>query len=224
MTFQLELPDPIPVQHLGEPVGLDLGLKNLITLSTGEKVEPPQFFRQSERKLRAQQRRLSRRKQFSTGWRKAQRQIAKTHEHIANQRKGFLHKLSLYLVRTYSLIVVEDLNVKGLARTNLSKSIHDAGWGMLLNFAGYKVVKTGSELFKVDRFYPSSRLCRGCGCINESLTLADRTWVCACGAVHDRDPNAADNLLAYALSARTARCDANAAVRNASVVTEAVDL
>jgi putative transposase len=199
-NLQLELPDPVPVEHPGKPVGIDLGLKNLITLSTGETVEPPKFFRKSEKKLRIQQRRVSRREKFSQGWRKAQKLVAKTHEHIANQRKDFNHKLSTYLARTYSFIAVEDLGVEGLARTNISKSVNDAGWTQLLTMLSYKVENTGARLVKVDRFFPSSRLCPACGCINESLTLADRTWVCACGAVHDRDANAASNILSAALS------------------------
>lgn len=221
VSFQLELPDPTPVEHLGNPVGIDLGLKNLVALSTGETIEPPKLFRKSERKLRVQQRTLSRRKKLSHGWGKAVKQVSKTHAHIANQRKDFNHKLSTYLARTYSFIAVEDLCVKGLARTNLAKSVYDAGWSQLIQFTSYKVVKTGAELGRVDRFFPSSRLCRVCGCINEALTLSDRTWVCACGTVHDRDPNAAGNILESALSARTVRLGVNVEVLNSCVAQEA---
>ena len=157
-SFQLELPDPTPMEHLGPPVGVDLGLKNLITLSTGETIAPPKFFRRSERKLRVQQRCVSRRQKFCQGWRQAQKLVAKTHAHIANQRQDFNHKLSAYLANTYSFIAVEDLCVKGLARTNLSKSVNDTGWSQLLTLLEFKAEKAGSQVVKVDRFFPSSRL------------------------------------------------------------------
>ncbi len=224
VSFQLEMPEPTPVEHLGDPVGIDLGLKNLVTLSTGETIELPKFFHKAEKKLRVQQRQVSHRKKFSHGWRKAVKQVAKTHAHIANQRKDFNHKLSTYLARTYSFIAVEDLCVKGLARTNLSKSVYDAGWSQLIQFTSYKVVNTGAELGQVDRFFPSSRLCRVCGCVNEWLTLSDRTWVCVCGAVHDRDPNAARNILASALSARTVRLGDNVVALSTCVAQEAAPL
>jgi IS605 OrfB family transposase len=150
--------------------------------------------------------------------------VAKTHEHIANQRKDFNHKLSTYLARTYSFIAVKDLGVKGLTRTNLAKSVNDAGWSQLITLLEFKVAKTGSQVVKVDRFFPSSRLCRAFGCINTTLTRADRTWVCACGAVHDRDQNAAGNILASALSARTVRLGVNVEVINSCVAQEAAPL
>jgi len=199
-AFQLEMPEPTPVEHLGDPIGVDLGLKSLVVLSTGESIETPKFYRKAERKLRVQRRCVSRRKKFSQGWRKAQKLVAKTHARIANQRKDFNHKLSAYLANTFSFIAVEDLCVKGLARTRLSKSVNDAGWAQLLSMTENKVAKTGSQVVKVDRFFPSSRLCRRCGCINTALTLADRTWACACGVIHDRDANAAGNILNSALS------------------------
>ncbi len=219
--FMLEFPDPQPVEHLGNPVGIDLGLKNLVTLSNGETVVPPKFFRKSEKKLRVQNRRLERCKRFSRGWKRAKQQLAKTHEHIANRRADFNHKLSAYLARTYSFIAVEDLCVKGLARTRLSKSANDAGWSQLVSQVAYKVESTGSQLVKVPRFFPSSRLCPTCGCINKNLKLSDREWTCECGAYHDRDINAAQNILECALSSvRTEPRDANVRVRNLSVVSK----
>ena len=197
--FALDLPDAEPTTHAGPAVGVDLGLSALVTLSTGEKVEPPRHFRQAERKLRKQQRRASRRKKYSRGWRKAQRQVAKTHAHIANQRKDVAHKLSRRLADEFSLIAVEDLNILGLAKSNLAKSVLDAGWSQLLQFTTYKAEEAGSRVVAVD---PSgtSQFCSGCGCrVQKDLSV--RVHRCPeCGLVLDRDENAALNILYRALN------------------------
>lgn len=192
--FQIELPDVVPPTHDGPAVGIDLGLSALVTLSTGEKVTPPQYFRKAQKKLRRQQRRVSRRKKFSRGWRKAQRLVAKTHTHIANQRKDFAHKLSHRLANEFSLIAFEDLNIDGMARSMLAKSIHDAGWSQLLTFTDYKVESTGSRTTREDP-YRTSQDCSGCGCrVQKDLSV--RMHVCPhCGLVLDRDENAARVIL-----------------------------
>ena len=198
--FALDLPDVEPPVHNGPVVGVDLGLSALVTLSTGEKVEPPRYYRKAQTKLRRQQRRVSRRKKFSRGWRKAQRLVAQTHAHIANQRKDTAHKLSRRLVTEFSLIAVEDLNILGLAKSNLSKSVHDAGWSQLLQFTAFKAESAGSRLIAVDP-RGTSQFCSGCGC-RVPKNLSVRVHRCPeCGLVLDRDENAAWNILHRALNA-----------------------
>jgi putative transposase len=196
--LQLELPEPTPEPHSGEPVGIDLGLIHFAALSNGETVETPRHFRQAEHTLRIQQRRVSRRQKFSHGWRKAQKQTAKTHERIANRRKDFTHKLSTRLVKEFSLIALEDLNVKGLSRSRLAKSVNDAAWSQFVNQLEYKVQQTGAHLAFVDPRH-TSQACSVCGCIiNKDLNV--RVHSCPnCGLVLDRDVNAARCILKSAL-------------------------
>lgn len=196
--FQLELPDPEPAEHCGPVVGIDLGLTAFVALSDGKCVEAPRYFRKAQRKLRRQQRRVSRRKRGSSRQRRAVRQVAKTYEHIANQRRDFQHKLSHSLVNEFSLIAVEDLNIKGLAKSMLSKSIHDAGWSAFLRMLAYKAEGAGSQLVSVDPRF-TSQACSRCGCIVRK-DLSVRVHDCPeCGLILDRDVNAAINILNRAL-------------------------
>ena len=186
------------VQPNGKPpVGVDLGLTHFATLSTGEKVEHPKYLRQAERRLKKLQRSLSRKQNDSSNRNKARLLVARQHEHVARQRADFLHKLSHRLVNEHGLVKLEDLNVSGMLKNHsLAKSITDSGWGMFGRFCEYKADWYGSEVQRVDRFFPSSKTCNVCGCINHSLTLADRFWTCeGCGTYHDRDENASINLL-----------------------------
>ncbi|MGQ9555913.1 MAG: RNA-guided endonuclease TnpB family protein, partial [Anaerolineae bacterium] len=178
-------------------VGIDLGLTHFATLSTGEKVEHPRYLRGAERRLKKLQRRLSHKKKGSNNRNKARLLIARQHEHAARQRADFLHKLGHRLVTQYGLVKLEDLNVLGMLKNySLAKSIADSGWGTFGRFCAYKADWYGSEVQHVDRFYPSSKACNVCGCINHSLALSDRFWTCeGCGTHHDRDENAAINLL-----------------------------
>jgi IS605 OrfB family transposase len=125
---------------------------------------------------------------------KARRKVARLHQKITNQRKDFLHKLSTNLVHRFDLVSLEDLSIRGLARTKLSTSVLDAGWGMFRQFLTYKTERQDRYLMIIGRFFPSSRLCPNCSAINADLTLADRVWTCACGVIHDRDLNAARNI------------------------------
>lgn len=179
------------------PVGVDLGLKDFAILSTGEKVEHPKYLRKAERRLKKLQQRLSRKKKGSANCEKARLLVARQHEHVARQRSDFLHKLSRRLVAEHGTIHLEDLNIRGmLANHKLAKSIADSGWGMFGRFCEYKAEWYGSRVVCADRFYPSSKTCGVCGCINRDLALSDRFWTCGnCGAHHDRDINAAINLL-----------------------------
>lgn len=187
-----------PVQPNGKPpVGIDLGLSHFVTLSTGEKIEHPAYLRKAEKRLRRLQRRLSRRRKGSSGWEKARTLLARQHEHVARQRADFLHKLSSRLVADHGAIAIEDLNVSGMVRNHrLAKSISDSGWSMFVRFCEYKSDWYGAEVVKVDRFFPSSKTCNVCWHVLVSLPLSVRAWKCpACGTNHDRDINAAINIL-----------------------------
>lgn len=178
-------------------VGIDLGLTTFATFSTGEKVDKPKHFHASERRLQIRQRRLSRKVKGSNSGSKTRLVVASIHEKIANQRKDFHHKLSRTIVNNFGVIAFESLNITGMmANHNLAKAIADAGWNQFVNFVEYKAAWNGAEVLRVDRFFPSSKLCSDCGCKNQSLTLNIRQWVCtSCGVIHDRDENAAVNIL-----------------------------
>lgn len=182
---------PRPIQA---HIGVDVGLKSFGVLSNGETIANPRFYRTQMRKLARAQRALSRKQKDSRNRGRARRKVAHLHHKIANQRKDFLHKLSTNLVRRFDLVSIEDLSVRGLARTKLSTSVLDAGWGMFRQFLTYKTERQDRYLMIIGRFYPSSRLCPNCGAINTDLKLADRIWTCVCGVIHDRDLNAARNI------------------------------
>ena len=159
------------------PVGIDVGLTSFITLDTGEKVDPPKFYRKSQNKLKRLQRHLSRCQQGSKGRQKAKLKIAKFHAKTANHRNDFLHKLSTTLVEKYDTICVEDLNIKALAKTKLSKSFNDAALGTFLRQLDYKCQWQFKQLQEVDRWFPSSKLCHVC-LHKQHLELSDRKWLC----------------------------------------------
>jgi putative transposase len=182
----------------GKISGIDLGLTSLITVFDGEtcyKVDPIKPTRKYAKRLRIRQKTLSRKVKGSNNRRKAVKVVARVHEKISNTRQDFLHKLSRKLCDDNQVIVAENLCVKGLARTRLAKSIHDAGFGMLLNFISYKLERVGGKFVQVDRFFPSSKLCSCCGHKNDFLNLSIREWICpSCQTPHDRDENASRNL------------------------------
>jgi putative transposase len=195
LTATFEVPDaPVPEPSADTTVGVDLGLKDFAVLSTGERVAAPKFFRRAERALRRAQRTMCRRQKGSNRRNKAKIRVARVHSKIRNQRGDFLHKLTARLVRQFSGICLENLCLKGLVKTKLAKSFLDAAHGEFRRQVEYKAVWNRKQLAVVDRFYPSSRLHAACGELNTGLTLADRTWVCGCGAVLDRDFNAACNV------------------------------
>jgi putative transposase len=160
----------------------------------------PQFFRKAERKLRKAQRAFSRREKGSRRRLRAKRNVSLVHRKVANQRKDFVHKFTAGLVAKYDGICIEDLNVKGLAKTKLAKSVLDAAFGETRRQLEYKTVWNRRHLAVIDRWYPSSKTCHVCGAVNTALTLADRSWTCVgCGSVHDRDSNASLNIKAEGL-------------------------
>lgn len=195
LVVHFELPDTTPPPPAPERVvGVDLGLKELAVISNGERVPAPKHYRRAERKLRRLQRRLWRCQKGSKGRERARGAVARHHLKVANQRKDHLHKLSARLVGQYDAICVEALAVAPLAKTKLGKSVLDAAWGQFRFQLSYKACWQRKHLVVIGRFFPSSRLCGACGAINGELTLSDREWTCACGALHDRDLNAAYNI------------------------------
>jgi putative transposase len=186
----------------GSPVGVDLGVKHMAVCSDGRRFDNPKPLKRAQRRLKCAQRVLSRRKKGSANREKARQRLAKLHYRIANIRKDALHKATSAIVaRTKPdderpiVVVIEDLNVRGMASNHcLAQAILDVGFYEFRRQLEYKTRWAGEKLLVADRFFPSSRLCSACGRKNTKLTLKDRTWVCECGAVHDRDLNAATNL------------------------------
>ncbi|AFZ11666.1 transposase, IS605 OrfB family [Crinalium epipsammum PCC 9333] len=190
--------DDLATAKQGKISSIDLGLNSLVTVFDGEKfskVDPIKPTRRYAKRLRRRQQALSRKKKGSLNRQKQVKRVARVHEKIANTRQDSLHKISRKLVDENQAIIAENLCIKGLARTKLAKSIHDAGFGMLLNFIGYKLEREGGIFLQVDRFFPSTKLCNGCKFKNNSLNLSVREWVCPeCKIHHDRDENATQNL------------------------------
>jgi putative transposase len=200
LVAEVVMPDTaLPQADPSHVAGVDLGLHNFAQLSDGGRVPVPQFFRRAERKLRRAQRVWSRRQKHSRRRMRAQRKVALLHRRTAHQRADFLHKLTSALVKKYEGIAIEDLSVRGLARTKLAKSVTDASFGEFRRQLEYKTVWNRRHLALVDRFFPSSKLCHVCGAVNDALPLRDRSWSCDCGARHDRDLNAAINIRAEGL-------------------------
>ena len=194
----------LPAVNPANVIGIDMGLHDFVVLSNGERVPAPKFFRKAQRKLRRAQRAFSRREKASARRLRAKHQVALVYRRIVNQRKDFLHKLTTDLVEKYEGICIEDLNVKGLVRTKLAKSMTDAAFGEFIRQLKYKTIWNRRQLAVNDRWYPSSKVCHVCGAVNRALTLADRTWTCGCGAHLDRDLNAALNIRSEGLKILTA--------------------
>jgi putative transposase len=201
-----ETPKTAPVR---KSIGLDVGITSLIATSNGDKITNPKHFKQLRKKLRRVQKALSRKQKGSNNRHKARLQVAKIHAQITDARKDFLHKLTTQLVRENQTIVVEDLAIKNMVKNHkLSGAISDASWGELIRQLTYKCEWYGRELIKIDRWFPSSKRCGNCGHIVDKLPLNIREWECPkCGANHDRDINAAHNILAAGLAVSV--CGAN---------------
>jgi putative transposase len=179
--------------HSGGTVGIDLGVKTLATLSSGETFENQKHYRRSLGRIKGLSKGLSRKVEGSQNWWKHAQKLARAHYRVACQRQDALHKMSTQVARTYALIGLEDLNIKGmLANCRLAPGVSDASFFEVKRQLLYKAEQYGGSVQLVDRWFPSSKTCHACGWVKEDLTLADRVWVCGqCGIVHDRDMNAA---------------------------------
>jgi len=194
VIFQVELPEVEFVPNGKPEVGLDMGLEYFVSLSTGEQIENPRWFREAEEKLAVLQCQRSRCKRGSRRYRELTRQIAKRHQHIANRRREFQHKLSCRVVDEFGLIFREDLHVKGLCRSHVSKSMGDAGWAQFLMMLDYKAERAGSQVIGVDP-NGTSQVCPMCGCLVPK-SLSDREHICPhCGYIAPRDVASAQVIL-----------------------------
>jgi putative transposase len=181
------------------PAGIDVGLETFAAFDNGVKVAPPRFYRQQERKLKRLHRRLSHCRKGSRNRSKARRRLAVGSAKVRNQRNDWLHKRSREIVRDHDTVCIEDLGLKGLARTKLAKSFSDAAHGTFARMLLYKGLWYDCRVVKVDRFFASTKTCSGCG-HRQTLKLSERRWVCGkCRLAHDRDINAARNLLTEGL-------------------------
>jgi putative transposase len=177
--------------------GIDLGLAHFAVMDDGTKIASPRFLRCAEKKLKRAQRELSRKQKGSSRREKARVRVARAHARVADARRDFHHKLSTAIIRENQAVTVEDLTVRGLARTRLAKSVHDAGWSTFTSMLEYKARLYGRDFRRIGRFEPTSQVCSSCGVKDGPKPLPVREWQCReCGAVHDRDVNAAKNILA----------------------------
>jgi len=201
VTFAVEIPEEAikkPLPPTGKAVGIDVGVANLLTLSTGEKIDNPHWLKRMEEKLRIKQQILSRKQKGSKRWKRMCRQIAKLHLKIARQRLDFYYKLAKRLVSEFDLIAVEDLSIKNLAQGTLSKEIHDASWGRFFDILSFKASSAGRTVVKVSP-NGTTQICARCGKVVPK-DLSTRTHECPhCGFVADRDVNAALNILRLGL-------------------------
>ncbi|MEN3585908.1 RNA-guided endonuclease TnpB family protein, partial [Streptomyces sp. ZYX-F-203] len=203
------LPETMP------EVGIDLGLGHFAVLSDGRKIDSPRFLRRAEKRLKKAQRALSRKEKGSSNRNKARLKVARAHAQVADARREFHHQLSTKIIRENQAVAVEDLAVKGLARTRLAKSVHDAGWSAFVSMMEYKAARYGRTFVKIGRFEPTSQVCSACGVKDGPKPLSVREWTCgACGTVLDRDVNAAVNV---AKAAGLAVSASGARVRRAPV-------
>jgi len=191
-----------PLPAVTAAVGIDFGITDLLTLSTGEKIDNPRHDNKELARKRLLSRRLARKQKGSRNRNKARQKLARLHAKVVDRRRDHLHKLTTRLVRENQVIVIEDLNVRGMVKNHrLARSISDAGWSEGARMLDYKSEWYGRTLLKVDRFFPSSKTCSDCGHVLEELPLDVRQWTCpVCSVVHDRDENAAHNILAAGLA------------------------
>ena len=198
VTFAIDQSVPEPLQATQRAVGVDLGITDFAVTSDGERIANPRHLERKARNLARYQRRLARCQKGSANRAKATAKVARAHRKVRNTRRDFLHRASTRLVRGNDMIVIEDLAVANMVRNrHLARVISDCGWGEFRRQLGYKCERYGRRLVVIDRWYPSSKTCSACGHLLAELSLSTRMWQCpSCGARHDRDVNAAKNILA----------------------------
>jgi putative transposase len=198
VTFAVDTQAPEPLPPAGRAVGVDLGITDFAVTSGGQKIANPRHLERKARSLARYQRRLARCQAGSANRAKARAKVARAHRKVRDARSDFLHRSSTRLVRGNDMIVIEDLNVSGMVRNrHLARAISDCGWGEFRRQLEYKCQRYGRQLVVIDRWYPSSKTCSACGHLLAELSLSTRTWQCpSCGTWHDRDINAAKNILA----------------------------
>jgi len=202
VTFTTHAPGQEALSAAGRAVGVDLGVKDFAVTSGGERIANPRHLERKARRLARYQRRLARCQRGSANRAKAAAKVARAHRKVRDARRDFLHRASTRLVRWADTIVIEDLNVSGMVRNRrLARAISDCGWGEFRRQLAYKCERTGRELVVIDRWYPSSKTCSACGHRLTELSLSIRHWTCpSCRSRHDRDINAAKNILAAGLA------------------------
>jgi putative transposase len=198
VTFAIDGDAPEPLEPAGRAAGVDLGVKHFAATSAGDRIPNPRHLERKARNLARYQRRLARCRKGSANRAKAKAKVARAHRKVRNARQDFLHRASTWLVRGNDVIVIEDLAVGNMVRNRrLARAISDCGWGEFRRQLEYKCERYGRELVVIDRWHPSSKTCSACGHLLASLSLSTRTWQCpSCGTRHDRDINAAKNILA----------------------------
>lgn len=203
VSLLCEDPSVQPLAATSAAVGIDVGLDHLLALSTGEKVANPRHERRDRARLAKAQRQLARKAKGDGANRaKARRKAAKVYARITDRRRDHLHKLTTRLVRENQTIVIEDLTVRNMVKNrSLARAISDAAWSEFRSMLEYKAQWYGREVIAIDRWFPSSKLCSACGTLQDKMPLNVRTWTCDCGTTHDRDVNAAKNILAVGLTA-----------------------
>jgi putative transposase len=198
-----------PLPACDREVGIDLGLNSLAVISDGEVIPNPRFLRTAQRRLRRAQRVLSRRQKGSANWARARHRVAVLHRKVREARLDHAHKAALRLVRDNQAVYAEDIAVSGLMRTRLARSVSDAGWSQLMRCIREKATQYGRTFHRIGRFEPTSQVCSACGVKDGPKPLSVRTWTCAaCGTAHDRDVNAARNILAAGRADRLNACEA----------------
>jgi len=195
-----ELPNKEPITET-TTAGIDLGIKSFIVTSNGLQIDNPKYLKNSLLHLKYLQRQVSKKVKGSSSRKKSVFKLALQHEKVANQRKDFLNKLSSKIISENQTICIEDLKISNMMKNHkLAQSISDCGWGMFVTMLEYKANWYGKNILKIGTFEPSTKLCSQCGVKNDTLTLADREWLCAsCGTLHNRDVNAAINIKSFAL-------------------------
>ncbi len=202
VAFAVDAPAPEPLPVTGRAVGLDLGVKDFAVTSDEQRIPNPKHLERRARNLARFQRRLGRCQRGSANRAKAKAKAARAHRKVRGARADFLHKASTRLVRDHDLIVLEDLAVKNLVRNRrLARAISDCGWGKFREMVEYKAARYGRRVIVIDRWFPRSKMCSACGHVLAELSLDVRHWTCpSCGTRHDRDVNAAKNILAAGLA------------------------